>query len=103
MVVDELPDRLLRVFGTKRIGYLFDLNDGKCRFYKYLTDTDSAKTPYRITAPYEVWLRVIEGKELSPAQAIYTAKIRIRGDLARISRFTEAAAVMVRLVQQVGS
>jgi len=103
LVVDEIPEHLLRAPGTKRVGYLIDLNDGKCRSYKYLTDTESAKTPYRIAAPYEVWTRLIEGRGLTPDQAIYTAKIRVRGDLARISRFTEAAAVMVRLVRQVGA
>ncbi|PSO03243.1 hypothetical protein B9Q10_00550, partial [Candidatus Marsarchaeota G2 archaeon ECH_B_SAG-E12] len=78
-----------------------DLLNSKCVECKLVSEKEAAKIPYKLTASYNVWLKVLK-QELEPYQALVTGKINLRGDLPRITRFSDAALMIVRAMAKVG-
>jgi Putative sterol carrier protein len=99
--ITELPDELAKSFGSKSIGLMLDLLNSKCVECKLVSEKEAAKIPYKLTASYNVWLKVLK-QELEPYQALVTGKINLRGDLPRITRFSDAALMIVRAMAKVG-
>lgn len=100
-VVEDIPEKVAEMLGSQRIGFRLDLLRGECRGVEYYTDPDKGKAEFIITAKYQDWLRVIRG-ELHPTTALMTRKLKVvRGNVAILLRFAQAAIAMVKAAQNV--
>jgi putative sterol carrier protein len=79
-----------------------DLYHGKCRDAYALKPGEEKKTDFVIEAPYGVWVRVIK-KELDPIQGLMTGKLKLKGDMAKVMRYTKAAQEMVNTTTTIES
>jgi len=70
------------------------LRHGKSTGGALLSSPDERPVEYRITAPYGVWRKVIEGK-LDPIQGMMMRKLKLQGDLMKIMRYPKAAKEIV--------
>jgi len=79
---------------TETVYYYMDLWHGECRdAYRSASGTD--KDPeFRLSAPISVWRQVIEG-QLDPIQGMLTRKLRVKGNLIKITRSVRAAQELV--------
>ncbi len=76
-------------------GYLFlGLQHGKSTGAALLAAPEDRPAEYRITAPYSVWRKVIEG-ELDPIQGMMMRKLKLDGNLMKIMRYPKAAKEIV--------
>ncbi len=84
------PDDRLK---EEKIIYL-DLYHGKCR-EAYLVEPGKEKEPaYVMEAPYGTWIKV-STREVDAIKGIMTGKIKLKGDMAKIMRYTKAAQEIV--------
>nr|MDO8082779.1 SCP2 sterol-binding domain-containing protein [Candidatus Freyarchaeota archaeon] len=79
-----------------------DLYHGKCREAYVLKPGEEKKTDFVIEAPYGVWIRVIK-RELDPIQGLMTGKLKLKGDMAKVMRYTKAAQEMVNTTTTIES
>lgn len=88
--------------GSKNLpGFILDLYEGECRGYEWFDDAVQAMADYVLSAPYEVWLEVIEGR-LHPIRAILQRRIKLeRGSYTVLARYSQAATEIVRAAQRV--
>ncbi|NHJ13518.1 MAG: hypothetical protein EAX95_07560 [Candidatus Thorarchaeota archaeon] len=86
------------------------LTHGKCTGVKALSSEDefevvepgeSASSPHKIAAEYayeanyDTWLLILKG-ELDPIRGLLSGKAKIKGDMAKILKATDAAKELVR-------
>ncbi len=75
--------------------YLFlGLRHGKSTGAALLSSSDERPAEYRITAPFSVWRKVIEGT-LDPIQGMMMRKLKLAGNLMKIMRYPKAAKEIV--------
>jgi len=67
---------------------------GKSTGAALLSTADERPAEYRISAPYSVWRKVIEG-ELDPIQGMMMRKLKLDGNLMKIMRYPKAAKEIV--------
>ena len=79
---------------------LLDLWHGEARAWGVATREQADAAPYAIRAPYSRWKDVIHG-ELDPVKGMMQGKLKVRGDLPTIIRYTRAAQELVRLAASV--
>lgn len=82
-------------------GFYLDLWHGACREATYLTDLQSKKAEYTITATMESWHKVLAG-QLEPIQGLMTRQLRLEGNLMKLMQYLKAAQEMVKCAAQVG-
>ncbi len=97
LFVLDADDRL-----KERTAIYIDLYHGKCRNAYLLKSGEEKKTSFVIEAPYGVWVRVIR-KELDPIQGLMTGKLKLKGDMAKVMRYTKAAQEMVNTTTAIQS
>ena len=81
--------------GFSEFAYLFlGLRHGKSTGAALMAAPDERPAEYRISAPYTVWRRVIEG-DLDPIQGMMMRKLKLEGNLMKIMRYPKAAKEIV--------
>jgi putative sterol carrier protein len=81
--------------------YLYiDLQHGKASGARQLSSLDEQKALFIISAPFNTWRRVLEGR-LEPIQGIFSGKLNLVGSMAQIQRAPKAAYEMVRLAARI--
>ena len=79
-----------------------DLYHGKCRDASVLKPGEDKKTEFVIDAPYGVWVKVLK-KELDPIQGLMTGKLKLKGDMTKVMKYTKAAQEMVNTTTTIKS
>jgi putative sterol carrier protein len=78
-----------------------DLFHGTCRAQRYdVGEAEGSKSKFLIRAPYTRWKEVMTG-ELDPIKGMMTGKLKLKGNLATLVRYTKAAKVLVSLAGEV--
>jgi putative sterol carrier protein len=81
--------------------YLYiDLQHGKASNARQLSSLDEQKVLFIISAPFNTWRRVLEGR-LEPIQGIFSGKLNLVGSMAQIQRAPKAAYEMVKVAAQI--
>ncbi|MGQ9720460.1 MAG: SCP2 sterol-binding domain-containing protein [Candidatus Jordarchaeum sp.] len=86
----------------ERTAIYIDLYHGKCRDAYVLKAGEEKKTNFVIEAPYSVWVRVIK-KELDPVQGLIMGRLKLKGDMAKVMKYTKAAQEMVNTTTAIQS
>jgi putative sterol carrier protein len=71
-----------------------ELFHGKSPGAAMVEEENLPETEFIITAPYNTWRRVIDGK-LDPIQGMMTGQLKLKGDLMKIMRYPKAAQELV--------
>jgi putative sterol carrier protein len=78
-----------------------DLWHGKCRDHRYgVTPEEGSAAKFLIRAPYTRWKEVMNG-DLDPIKGMMTGKLKLKGNLPMLVRYTRAAKVLVKLAGEV--
>ncbi len=82
--------------------YVFyvDLYHGKCREAYMVPDRESKKAAFVFEGPYSNWKKLIRG-EIDPIKGLLTRKFKLKGSMAKILRYTKAAAELVKTASKV--
>ena len=75
------------------IGLWLDLYEGEARDVKIVSADEARACDFVITAPYSRWKEVMK-KELDPTKAMLQGKLKLKGDLPTIVRYTKASQEM---------
>jgi putative sterol carrier protein len=97
-------DILLRVRPTDDAqpapGVHLDLANGTCRAATYYPDSRSVSSEFVYEGSPENWQRLIR-HEVDPVQAILNGTFRVKGNMAKLMRFTRAAKELVETASNV--
>ncbi len=83
-------------------GVLLDLAGGGCRAAVYHADARTIAAEFVYEGTPENWARLMR-HELDPVKAILDGTFRVRGNLAKLMRFTRAAKELVETASNVPS
>jgi len=75
-------------------GVLLALAHGECSAATYLPDARTTSSEFVYEGTRENWERLLR-KEIDPVKAILDGTFRIKGNLAKVMRFTRAAKELV--------
>lgn len=75
------------------IGLYLDLFEGEARDVRVVPASEARECDFVITAPYSRWKEVMK-KELDPTKAMLQGKLKLKGDLPTIVRYTKASQEM---------
>ncbi len=91
-------DILLRVTapsaGVPSPGVHLDLDHGSCRAATYEADSAGRASEFVFEGSAETWGKLIR-REVDPVGAIMNGTLRVKGNLAKLMRFTRAAKELV--------
>src|SRR2546423_3853175 len=96
LVVEAEPDRS---FPEAR-GIVMDLLDGEARDVRVGSADNARACDFVITAPYSRWKQVAT-KELDATRGMLTGKLKLKGDLPTIVRYTKASQEMTECTTRV--
>ena len=96
LVVEAEPDR---GFAESR-GIVMDLFDGEARDIRVGSADNARACDFVITAPYSRWKQVAT-KELDATRGMLTGKLKLKGDLPTIVRYTKASQEMTECTTRV--
>jgi putative sterol carrier protein len=96
LVVEAEPDRNFPVAK----GVFMDLFEGEARAIKMVSDAEAGKADFVITAPYSRWKQVMQ-KELDPTKGMMQGKLKLKGDLPTIVRYTRASQEMTECTTRI--
>lgn len=74
-------------------GVHLDLFHGECRSAKYVDDPRTVTSEFVFEGARADWGRMLR-RELDPVQALLRGTFKIRGNLAKVMRFTRAATLL---------
>lgn len=83
-------------------GVLLELADGGCQNATYHADARAIPSEFVYEGTPENWQRLMR-HELDPIKAILDGTFRVRGNLAKLMRFTRAAKELVETASNVPS
>lgn len=89
LITEAEPDKGV----PEDIGLFLDLFEGEARDVRVVTADEARQCDFVITAPYSRWKEVMR-KELDPTKAMLQGKLKLKGDLPTIVRFTKASQEM---------
>ncbi|HEX6488329.1 MAG TPA: SCP2 sterol-binding domain-containing protein [Candidatus Dormibacteraeota bacterium] len=89
LVTEAEPDKGV----PEDVGLYLDLFEGEAREVKVVTADEARQCDFVITAPYSRWKEVMK-KELDPTKAMLQGKLKLKGDLPTIVRYTKASQEM---------
>ena len=98
LVVEAEPDKH---FPDAR-GIVMDLYDGKARNVTVGTAADAQKCDFVITAPYTRWKEVAT-KQLDATKGMLQGKLKLKGDLPTIVRYTKASQELTECTTRVAT
>jgi putative sterol carrier protein len=81
-------------------GVFMDLFNGEARDIRAVTAAEAAKCDIVITATYSRWKQVMK-KELDPVKGMMQGKLKLKGDLPTIVRYTRASQEMTACTTRV--
>jgi len=96
LVAEAEPDRNF----PEAKGLLMDLFDGTARDVKSVTPAEAGNCDFVITAPYSRWKQVMQ-KELDPTKGMMQGKLKLKGDLPTIVRYTRASQEMTECTTRI--
>ena len=96
LVVEAEPDKN---FPESR-GVVMDLFDGSARSIKVGSEAEAQQCDFVITAPYSRWKQVAT-KELDATKGMLQGKLKLKGDLPTIVRYTKASQEMTECTTRV--
>ena len=96
LVVEAEPDKN---FPEAR-GVVLDLFDGEARDIQVGSAAEAQKCDFVITAPYSRWKQVAT-KELDATKGMLQGKLKLKGDLPTIVRYTKASQEMTECTSRV--
>ena len=96
LVVEAEPDKH---FPESR-GVVMDLFDGEARDVTVGPAADAQKCDFVITAPYSRWKEVAT-KQLDATKGMLQGKLKLKGDLPTIVRYTKASQEMTECTTRV--
>lgn len=83
-------------------GIQLDLANGTCRSATFYPDAREVKSEFVYEGSPENWARLMR-HEVDPVKAIMEGTFRVRGNLAKLMRFTRAAKELVETASNVPS
>ena len=89
LITEAEPDKGV----PEDIGLFLDLFEGEARDVKVVPADEARQADFVITAPYSRWKEVMR-KELDPTKAMLQGKLKLKGDLPTIVRYTKASQEM---------
>ena len=89
LITEAEPDKGV----AEDIGLYLDLFEGEAREVKVVPPDEARQCDFVITAPYSQWKLVMK-KELDPTKAMLQGKLKLKGDLPTIVRYTKASQEM---------
>ncbi len=96
LVVEAEPDKN---FPVAR-GVFMDLFEGEARGIQMVSDAEAGKADFVITAPYSRWKQVMQ-RELDPTKGMMQGKLKLKGDLPTIVRYTRASQEMTECTTRI--
>lgn len=96
LVVEAEPDRQF----PEAKGIVMDLFDGEARDIRVGTAEEARACDFVITAPYSRWKQVAT-KELDATRGMLQGKLKLKGDLPTIVRYTKASQEMTECTTRV--
>jgi putative sterol carrier protein len=96
LVVEAEPDKNF----PQSKGIVMDLFDGSARDIKVGSAEDAQKCDFVITAPYTRWKQV-STKQLDATKGILQGRLKLKGDLPTIVRYTKASQEMTECTTRV--
>ena len=81
-------------------GLYLDLFEGEAREVRSVTPEEASACDFVITAPYSRWKQVML-KELEPTKGMMQGKLKLKGDLPTIVRYTRAAQEMTECTTRI--
>jgi len=96
LVIEGEPDKK---FPSAR-GVVMDLFDGEARHVTVGDSTDAQKCDFVVTAPYSRWKQVAT-KELDATKGMLQGKLKLKGDLPTIVRYTKATQELTECTTRV--
>ena len=88
--------------GVPAPGVLLDLGDGGCRAATFYPDARAVASEFVYEGTPENWQRLMR-HEVDPIKAILDGTFRVKGNLAKLMRFTRAAKELVETASNVPS
>ncbi|MEM1589980.1 MAG: SCP2 sterol-binding domain-containing protein [Candidatus Bathyarchaeia archaeon] len=80
--------------------FYVDLWHGKCREAYLLPGREAKTAEFVYEGPYSNWKKLIMG-QLDPIQALLMRKFKLKGNMAKIMRYTKAASELVKTASKV--
>jgi putative sterol carrier protein len=80
--------------------FYINLQNGKASDARQLKNLDEKKALFTISAPFNTWRRVLEGR-LDPIQGIFSGKLKLVGSIAQIQRNPKATYELVKVAAQI--
>jgi len=96
LVVEAEPDKRF----PEAKGVFMDLYDGEARSIKMVGAAEAGACDFVITAPYSRWKQVMQ-KELDPTKGMMQGKLKLKGDLPTIVRYTRASQEMTECTTRI--
>ena len=96
LVVEAEPDRSF----PEAKGIVMDLFDGQARDIRVGAAAEAQACDFVITAPYSRWKQVAT-KELDATRGMLQGKLKLKGDLPTIVRYTKASQEMTECTTRV--
>ncbi|HVC99532.1 MAG TPA: SCP2 sterol-binding domain-containing protein [Candidatus Dormibacteraeota bacterium] len=96
LVVEAEPDKKF----PEAKGVLMDLFDGEARSIKMVGAAEAGECDFVISAPYSRWKQVMQ-KELDPTKGMMQGKLKLKGDLPTIVRYTRASQEMTECTTRI--
>jgi putative sterol carrier protein len=96
LVVEAEPDKNV----PEDQGLWLDLFDGEARDVRNVPAQEARQANFVITAPYSQWKKVMKG-ELDPTRGMMSGKLKLKGDLPTIVRYTKASQEMAQLTGKI--
>jgi putative sterol carrier protein len=96
LVVEAEPDKHF----AEAKGIVMDLFDGEARDIKIGSAADAQSCDFVITAPYSRWKQVVM-KELDATKGMLQGKLKLKGDLPTIVRYTKASQEMTECTTRI--
>jgi putative sterol carrier protein len=81
-------------------GIHLDLANGECRTATFHADSRSVRSEFVYEGPIDSWHRLMR-HEVDPVKAIMDGTFKVRGNLAKLLRFTRAAKELVETASNV--
>ena len=96
LVVEAEPDRNIE----EPQGILLDLFEGEARDVRMVPPDEARSADFVITGSYSNWKGVMR-RQLDPTRAMLTGKLKVKGDLATLMRYTKAANEMTEATTRI--
>jgi putative sterol carrier protein len=96
LVIEAEPDKHF----PESLGIVMDLFDGAARDITVGPASAAQKCAFVITAPYSRWKQVVM-KELDATKGMLQGKLKLKGDLPTIVRYTKASQEMTECTTRI--